>query len=120
MNLAMRNGSGGDCPENNIEAVIEGLNQNTNCKAVIMIADNYATPRDLKLLNSITVPIRLVLCGAYDVVNTDYLNMIRRNKGSLHTIEKDIFELSTLTNEQEISINGKRYKVQNNKFIAIK
>ena len=73
MNTSMMNGGGGDGPENNIEAVIEGLKMNNKLKAVIMIADNYATPRDLELLNQVKVPIRLIVCGTYNGINTAYL-----------------------------------------------
>ena len=119
MSSAMRNGSGGDGPENNIEAVIDGLKRNPGCKEVIMIADNYATPRDLSLLSHVKVPIRLILCGVSDSkINTSYLEMIRKNKGSIHTIEKDIYDLSKITEGQTIEIDGKKYSLKDGAFVA--
>jgi hypothetical protein len=121
MKLAMRKGGGGDGPENNIEAVIEGLKNNPNCKEVIMIADNWATPRDLQLLDSIKVPIRLVLCGTqFNGINTAYLDMIRKNKGSIHTIEKDLYDLSKLLEGQSFELEGKTYKLKNGQFVLDK
>ncbi|MEO0404689.1 MAG: hypothetical protein AAF193_07440, partial [Bacteroidota bacterium] len=45
--VAMRNGGGGDAPENNIEASIKTLDEFGDVQEIVMIADNFATPRDL-------------------------------------------------------------------------
>lgn len=111
METAMRNGGGGDGPENNIEAVLEGLKNNPNCKEVIMIADNWATPRDLELLDKVKVPIRLILCGAYGGFNTAYLDMIRRNGGSIHTMENDLYNLAQMKNGETIKLDGIEYRI---------
>ncbi len=120
MLTSMQNGGGGDCPENNIEAVLEGLRKNPSCKEVIMIADNWATPRDLSLLEKVKVPIRLVLCGAQYGINTAYLDMIRKNKGSIHTIEKDLYNLATMMDGQSIDIDGQHFILKDGKFILQK
>lgn len=117
MTKSMRKGGGGDCPENNIEAVLDGLKKNPNCKEVIMIADNAATPRDLALLDQVKVPIRLVLCGTQFGINTDYLNMIRKNKGSIHTIENDLKDLGTMLEGETIEIEGNTYILNNGNFV---
>jgi hypothetical protein len=117
MNMAMSSGGGGDGPENNLEAVLEGLQSNPEIKEVIMIADNNATPRDLALLYKIKVPIRLILCGAQFGINTDYLEMIRINGGSIHTIEDDLYSLSKLNNGEKIVIDGIEYEMKYGKFL---
>jgi hypothetical protein len=113
MNTSMMNGGGGDGPENNIEAVIEGLKMNNKLKAVIMIADNYATPRDLELLNQVKVPIRLIVCGAYNGINTAYLEMVRKNKGSIHTMEDDLLNLFELKETDTFILDGIKYIIEN-------
>lgn len=117
MKKAMLKGNGGDRPENNIEAIIEGLKKNPNIKEVIMIADNYATPRDLELLKQVKVPIHLILCGTQKGFNPEYLNMIKANKGSLHTMDQDLTDLSKLNEGQTIKIDDKTYKIVNGKFV---
>jgi hypothetical protein len=119
MSMSMNRGGGGDGPENNIEAVITGLKQNPHCKEVIMIADNWATPRDLSLLSKVNVPIRLILCGAQTGINTAYLDMIRKNKGSIHTMEQDLYDLSRFGEGQTIELDGVKYMLKNGKFTVV-
>jgi hypothetical protein len=116
MSMSMNRGGGGDGPENNIEAVIEGLKKNPQCREVIMIADNWATPRDLSLLGKVNVPIRLILCGAQAGINTAYLDMIRKNRGSIHTMEQDLYDLSRLKEGQSIELDGINYIIKNGVF----
>ncbi len=116
MNTSMTSGGGGDAPENNIEAVIEGLKMNNKVKAVIMIADNNATPRDLELLHQVNVPIRLIVCGAYNGINTAYLEMVRKNKGSIHTMEDDLLNLFQLKENETFTLDGINYIIENGRI----
>jgi len=120
MAKTMNNGiGGGDIPENNIEAVIEGLKKNPHCKEVIMIADNNATPRDLILLNKVKVPIRLILCGAQMGINTAYLDMVRKNGGSIHTMEQDLYDLSGMRDGEIIELDSNKYQLKDGQFILL-
>jgi hypothetical protein len=116
---AQSNGAGGDTPENNIEAILEGVRINPSIKQVIMIADNWATPRDLELLNQVKVPIRLILCGTWAGINTDYLDMIKKNGGSIHTIKSDIENLQKLNEGEVIDILGVSYMIKDGRFIRV-
>lgn len=115
----MRGGCGGDTPENNIEALILAIEKCDNCEDIIMIADNFATPRDLSLLQNVNKPIKIILCGTYGGINTAYLDIVRRTKGSLHTIEKDILNLMDLNEGEEMTIGNRMYQIKNGKFIPI-
>ena len=112
----MINGSGGDTPENNLEAIIEAIKLYPEYSNVVLIADNFATPRDLSLLSKIKKPVKVILCGTYAGINTNYMDMVRSNKGSLHTIEDDITNLMNLNEGEEINISGQTYKIINGKF----
>ncbi len=114
---AMRSGGGGDGPENNLEAVIKGLNECTDCGDIIMIADNWATPRDLKLYKKIDRPIKIIVCGTFGGINPEYLNLARNLDGSVHTIEKDLDDLAKLVEGQTIEVSGIKYKVKDGKFV---
>ncbi len=119
LNTAMTSGGGGDAPENNIEAVIKGLKNNPKVKEVIMIADNNATPRDLILLSKVKVPLRLILCGASNGINLAYLEMIRKNKGSIHTMENDLLDLCLKIEGEKFKLDGISYQIKNGNIIKL-
>lgn len=115
MEFTIKKGQGGDAPENPIEAIIFGLNKSGKVDDVILIADNWAKARDIKLLSRIKVPVRVVLCGVYEgmEINEDYLNIAYKTKGSVHTIEQDITDLMKQSTGKKFNINGVDYIIKN-------
>ena len=115
MELTIKKGTGGDAPENPVEAIIYGLNKSGKVEDVILIADNWAKARDIKMLARIKVPVRVVLCGVYEgmEINEDYLNIAYKTKGSVHTIEQDITDLMKQTTGKKFNINGVDYIIKN-------
>lgn len=113
--LAQRKGSGGDGPENNMEAIIKGIDENPHVSEIILIADNNATPRDIHLLKKISKPIHIVLCGATNGINAAYLNIARDNGGTVHTIEQDLLKLSSYQEGAVFTIEGHTYRIHQNK-----
>lgn len=115
MELAIKKGTGGDAPENVLEGVIYGINKSGKVDDVILIADNWAKVRDIKMLVRIKVPIRVVLCGVYEgmEINEDYLNIAYKTKGSVHTIEQDITDLMKQSTGKKFNINGVDYIIKN-------
>lgn len=116
---AMSMGSGGDCPENNIEAILKTIKENPNCKEVVMIADNYANVKDFALLDQVKVPVRIILCGSSTGINAQYLNIARATGGSVHTMEKDITELVKMAEGEEFRFKGQRFRLVDGQFKAI-
>ncbi|MEW6773276.1 MAG: hypothetical protein AB1304_04695 [Bacteroidota bacterium] len=117
MNLAIKNGEGGDAQENVIEAILYGLKKIKDIENIILIADNWAPVRDINLLPKIKVPVHVILCGVTNgmKINADYLNIAYKTKGSIHTIEEDIDFLIQNKNN-EFFINGNLYKLKNGRF----
>jgi hypothetical protein len=113
---AMKNGSGGDAPENNIEALLAAEKECISCDSVVMIADNWAPVKDISLLAAVKHPVKIILCGVYGPVNPDYLTLARKTGGSLHLIERDIYELSLMKEGDSIDIGGTRYKIVDGTF----
>lgn len=114
---AMNKGGGGGAPENNIEALIEAQKQNTSAKEIVMIADNWANVRDLSLLDEVSVPVHVILCGASDGnVNADYLAIAYATGGSIHTIEQDLEFLARLKEGEKIVVEKKQYRLRNGRF----
>jgi hypothetical protein len=117
MNLCMSRGGGGDCPENNFEAVKVGLAEFKNVENVIMLADNWAVPRDGVLLDQIDKPISFVMCGAHFGLNLSYLNLANKNKGEITTVEHSINNLQILKEGDELSLGRNKFIKKKNQFI---
>lgn len=115
MELTIKKGQGGDAPENVIEAIIYGLNKSGKVDDVVLIADNWAKARDIKMLARVKVPVHVILCGVYEgmEINEDYLNIAYKTKGSLHTIEQDITNLMKQSSGKKFNINGVDYIIKN-------
>lgn len=117
---AMSRGCGGDCPENNLEALQYGLANYGDAKEVVMIADNWATPRDMSLAASINRPVHIIVCGASVGINTAYLELARKTGGSVHTMEQDLTDLATMHEGETVSIGSFLYKLQDGHFVPVK
>mgnify|MGYP001305768984 CR=1 FL=1 len=110
---AMMNGGGGDCPENNIEALLLAEQKNPYAKNIVMVADNFATPRDMKLVKKLTKPVNVILCGVKGGnVNTAYMDLAFKTNGSIHTMEQSLNELYKLKEGEEFDFMGKMYVVK--------
>jgi hypothetical protein len=116
----MKKGNGGDVMENNLEATLKALDKCRNCKDVVMIADNFATPRDKELIGRIGRPVHWVLCGVYEEINVHYLDLVRANKGFLHTGKSDHGGLHLINEGDSLQIDGYTYQLKNGKFRLIR
>lgn len=96
MQAAMRNGNGGDGPENDIEAILFGIRLCPSCSNIIHIADNQVTPRDMVLLQNVTKPVKVITCQLSGAVNPSLINIAAATNGSIHTLEQDIINLSDI------------------------
>jgi hypothetical protein len=120
MKIVINNGNGGDYPENVMEALLMAQKRFPKAEEFVLIADNWAKVRDIQLLPRMKKPVRVILCGvSYGMeINPDYLNIAYKTKGSIHTIEEDIFDLNNLIRNKTLSINGVNYKIMNGKIMA--
>ncbi|MCH2224548.1 MAG: hypothetical protein MK066_07235 [Crocinitomicaceae bacterium] len=119
MTKVKSNGYGGDCPENNMEALIKGVDQAKPYKELVMIVDNNAPVKDLRLLKNFDRPVHIILCGARDFVLVDYLLIAWKTKGSIHTIERDIDKIASMSEGETIDIQGLTYKIMGGKFVKL-
>lgn len=94
---------GGEASENDLEAVAAAIKNFDNVDEVILIADAHSPVRDMVLLKEISVPIRIILCGAEELnsfyfnkkdINEQYLTIAHRTGGSVHTLSADFLDLS--------------------------
>jgi hypothetical protein len=113
---AMHNGSGGAIPENNIEAILRGMEACPTCLEVVMIADNWSGVKDMELLQYVKKPVHIIACGVHDKINTDYLDIARATGGSIHLIEQDITNLAKLNEGEKITIGNTSYIIEKGRF----
>ena len=88
-------GTGGDFPENDIEALIYAQKNYPEAKALVLIADNMAAVRDIKLLEQLTeseTPVHILIARTeeIDLIRPEYWDIAIQTKGTIHTLEKDI------------------------------
>jgi hypothetical protein len=105
-NYVMLKGGGGEPEENDIEAIIAGIKKFPQHQHVILIADNHSCIRDIKLVDSISKPVHVIVCG-YDPrigINPQYIKLADETGGSVHTIEEDIEKLKSEKQRYGISL----------------
>lgn len=114
------NGYGGDDPENNVEALLFGLNACPDCQDIVMIADNEASPRDVELITQVGKPVKIILCGVKNGINPTYLDLAYQSGGSIHTIEEDIHDLIKVNEGEELKIGKEVFTIRNGKFELVR
>ncbi len=116
---AIGGGTGGDRPENDIEAVLEGMKACPDCEDIVLISDNYATPRDLDLLTQVKKPVHVIVCGATKTINPAHIYIAWKTGGTLHTIDQDITRLAKMKEGDVLNVYDRSYKIVNGKFILL-
>ncbi|MEJ6792705.1 MAG: hypothetical protein QNK89_08280 [Lacinutrix sp.] len=112
-------GSGGDCEENDMEALINATKMANPFKQLILIADADSPVRDIELLKDFKHPIHIILCGFDDIILEDYLTMAWKSKGSIHNILDDITKIANMVEGDKTQISSKDYKIMGGNFILL-
>ena len=116
----MSNGSGGAIPENNIEALLVGINACPDCSSVVMIADNASPVSDMELLGQLNKPVHIILCGVHETIQPDYLTIAHATGGSVHLMNEDLANLSSLKEGDKVVLGGREYRLVGGRFILKK
>jgi hypothetical protein len=114
---AMSRGSGGAIPENNLEALLYGIETCPSCTEAVMIVDNHSNVADMSLLPLVKKPVHIIACGVINKINPDYLNIARSTGGSVHLAETDLQNLAALPEGAVLTIGRYRYRVKNGKLV---
>jgi hypothetical protein len=117
---AMINGDGGDIQENDIEALVAGIESCSDCNEVILVADNLAPVRDMNLLRKIQRPVHVILCGSLDRINPEHFRIAEETRGSIHTTYTDADFSKSFVNGDMIQVGSYIYKYYNNRFILFR
>jgi len=118
--LVSRRGKGGDEPENDVEALIRGVNRFEDFDELILIADNNSCMRDFRLITNLDVKVNVIVCGARYGINPQYINLAYLTGGSIHTMEEDIKHLNRLVKNKELKVDHLEYKLSNDDLFMIK
>ena len=121
MREVMLSGYGGDKPENDLEAVMKGMEKATDFQDIILIADNSSAVRDMELLSQINQPIKIILCGSGQgkPIHPDYLKIAHQTNGSIHTINEDIIKIGKLQEGDVIEVAGLNYFIKDGDFVML-
>jgi hypothetical protein len=110
--------------ENNLEAVFYAIKQYPENKMnVVMIADNWESPCDMALLDYLKkekIPVRIIVCGVTDRLNTVYLDIAHATGGSVHTIESDLEEVAKIGEGKSIKFGKLKFVMMNGRFVQVK
>ncbi|MFM2385997.1 MAG: hypothetical protein RL660_754 [Bacteroidota bacterium] len=115
-----KTGCSGDCPENDIEAILKAIEKNPKVKEVILIADNWSDMRDYNLRGLITKPVHIILCGTEYGINPQYLNLAYITKGSIHTMKEDLHNLFKFNEGKVFTLNGQEFVVRQGRIDKVK
>lgn len=113
------NGCGGDSPENNIEALLYAIKEAPGTKDFVMIADNTAPVKDIALLDQVTKPVHIILCGANYGINPQYLTIARKTGGSIHTMENDLENLILKNEGEKFEFMGEHFQIVKGEIVKI-
>lgn len=91
MLFVMKKGNGGDSPENDLEALLAGIQYLEGYDEVVLIADNKSDVRDIELLDKVDRPVRIILCDVKNGIHPDYLQLAFKTGGSIHTLHDDLY-----------------------------
>jgi hypothetical protein len=116
----MLNGNGGDAAENDLEAVLKGMQSCPECEDIVVIADNQSPVRDMELLSRIKKPVKIILCGSQAGINAQFLNIARQTGGSVHTIEQDITRLLEMNEGEVFKVGKQTFRVEGGKVVVVK
>lgn len=113
----MRKGSGGgENLENDIEAILLGVEEYNKIDEIILVADNRESMRDYKFIEKVKKPVHVILCGSEHRVNIQYLDLARQTKGTVHTSKNDIIALDKFSNGERFFIDEFEYLYENEQF----
>jgi hypothetical protein len=109
--------------ENDLEAICYAIKKYPeNKKNVVLIADNWETPCDMRLVEFLkkqNIPVRIVVCGVTDRLNTAYLDLAYATGGSIHTMEQDLTDIAKIGEGKTFKLGGMRFRMSGGRFVQL-
>ncbi len=118
--LVSKRGKGGDPEENDMEALIKGMNRFEDFDELVLIADNNSCMRDFRLLANLRVKVNVIVCGARYGINPQYINLAYLTGGSIHSIEEEIKHMSSKIKGNNLKLKELTYELSQENLFQIK
>jgi hypothetical protein len=113
MEMVMLRGDGGEIPENDIEAILKGIERYKGTySSIVLIADNASEVRDINLLYKLKQPVHIIICGDVANIHPDYVAIAWKTGGSIMTIDYEV-----LFKGPESPLKKNTIKVGKNKYV---
>lgn len=113
-----------DKPENNIEALLYAQKHFPEADEFVMIADNSTQVKDMKQLSKVKKKVHIILCGeTYEknvAFQSDYVQIAKRTKGTIHTLEDDIENISKVKEMSVVRVGNIYFRFHKGKFYTTK
>ncbi|MCP4438775.1 MAG: hypothetical protein GY810_07505 [Aureispira sp.] len=103
--------------ENDMEALISGLNVNKPHHVTVLIVDGNSEMRDYELHKEIDRPIHVISCPQWAKVHPQYLNLVYQTKGVLHTRYQDYENIHEVKDGGTIKIGVQKYLLKDGVFV---
>ncbi len=116
---AMRNGSGGDMPENNIEALLRAAKEFPAADTLLMIADNTAGVKDMRLIVSLKKPVNVVPCNIQTSIHANLVDIALRTGGLIYFPDGPVFNPSKAKDGTKIEIGKKTFEYSKKRFTLV-
>ena len=113
-----------DKPENNIEALLYAQKHFPDADEFVMIADNSSEVKDMRSLSKIKKKVHVILCGETYQKNyafqSDFIEIAKKTKGSIHTVEDDIENVSKVKEMSVVRVGNIYFRFHKGKFYTTK
>lgn len=105
-----------DVLENDLEAVLFGMEKFPQAEDVVLVVDNRSNFRDQSLVEKINRPLKIILCNTAYGINLNYLNLALSCRGSVHLKAGDI-DMAHVKEGFQFIHNKQIYKIKNGVFV---
>jgi hypothetical protein len=110
--------------ENTLEALLEAQKHAGPGSIIVLLADNFSTPRDTSLIDLLRYPIKVIACGAASSdLNPSLVNIAYRTGGSIHTGIKDIMDFKKTTAsappKKKLELKERRYQPDGRQMLCL-
>jgi hypothetical protein len=116
---AMRNGSGGDMPENNIEALLRAAKEFPDADTLLMIADNTAGVKDMRLIVSLKKPVNVIPCNIQTNIHANLVDIAIKTGGLIYFPDGPVFNPSKAKDGTKIDIGRKTFEYSKKRFTLV-
>jgi len=118
--LVGKRGKGGDPEENDVEALIRGMNRFEDFDELVLIADNNSCMRDFSLIANIGVKVNVIVCGTKHGINPQYINLAYLTGGSIHSLGEELKHMNPSIKDNDLELKSLTYELNKEKLFRIK